>query len=329
MENTFLTSFLENEMKKGLFSAYQFSMTENGSETFSGSGGTVSFKNHHPVNTSTPFDIASVTKIVLTVPVFYEFVSQDVVSPSDPVKKFLNQFQSDVTIIELLDHTSGYPAWIPFYEKIDRSFSIEKRKNEAKKIILNLPLEKNIKIYSDINYILLGFIIEQISGKTLDVVFQEFLDRNGIKREIGFAPTHEVPLTAYSILRSDYPCGTVEDENSYFLGGLTGHAGLFASACETAGYFGDLFQKEWFVKTARDLDFAGFDRPEGINSNYGINPDHNHIGHLGFTGTAILIDPEKNKIATLFTNSTHPSAEKYERKERIKKVRQQFFPLLT
>jgi serine-type D-Ala-D-Ala carboxypeptidase len=329
METSSLTAFLEKEIKNGLFSAYQFSMTENGSETFSGSGGTVSFKDHHPVNTSTPFDIASITKIVLTVPVFYELVSQDVVSPSDPVKKFLNQFQSDVTIIELLDHTSGYPAWIPFYEKIDSDLSTQKRKSEALKMISNLPREKSSKIYSDINYILLGFIIEKISGKTLDIVFQEFLDRNGIKREIRFEPTHEVPLTAYSILRRNYPYGTVEDENCYFLGGFTGHAGLFASACETAGYFADLFQKEWFIKTAQNLHFAGFDRPEGINSNYGINPDHNHIGHLGFTGTAILIDPEKNKIAALFTNSTHPSAEKYERKERIKKVRQHFFSLLT
>jgi len=327
MENSFFTDFLKSEIKEGLFSAYQFSVFQSGGESFSGFGGTSSFKDRAPVSSSTPFDIASLTKIVFTVPVVYEMLSGRLLSTSDKVNSFMEGFKNNVSIIELLDHTSGYPAWIPFYEKIERSLSVKDRKKEALKMISNLPGEKTRKIYSDINYILLGLIIEKISGKTLDIVFQEFLYRNRIKREIGFAPAREVPLTAYSILRGDYPCGTVEDENSYFLGGLTGHAGLFASACETAGYFGDLFEKEWFVKTARNLDFAGFDRPEGVNSNYGLNPDQNHIGHLGFTGTAILIDPEKNKIATLFTNSTHPSAEKHERKERIKKVRQHFFSL--
>ena len=330
MDGAKLTEFLEYQIKEKLFSAYQFYTSKNGVKTNSGFGGTISFKNRHVIDCATVFDIASITKVVLAVPVLYHLIYNKKLSPDCKVCKFFNDISDDVTVFELIDHSSGFPAWTPFYDEINGTLSIENKKAEAVRIISKVKREKRKRIYSDINYILLGFILEKIHGKSLDAIFSEFLIENGIKTEICFNPKNAVPLTSYSTLRKNYPDKTVEDENSFFLGGKTAHAGLFASAKETVNYFEQLLAKEWFRKVSLNLNFAGFDKPEGNNSNYGTNPDpENQIGHLGFTGTAILIDLKKEKIAALFTNATHPSAEKVDRKERIKKVRQHFFDLLT
>ena len=330
MDEAKLTPFLEHQVKEKLFSAYQFSASENGMKIVSGFGGTISFKSDQVIDNTTVFDIASITKVVLTVPLFYNLIHKKELHPDYMVSKFFNSISDSVTLFELIDHSSGYPAWIPFYDEIDSILSIEERKSEAVRIISEMKREKGDRIYSDINYIMLGLILEKIHGKPLDAIFSEFLIENGIKTGICFNPKNAVPLTSYSTLRKNYPDKTVEDENSFFLGGKTAHAGLFASAKETVNYFEQLLAKEWFRKVSLNLNFAGFDKPEGNNSNYGTNPDpENQIGHLGFTGTAILIDLKKEKIAALFTNATHPSAEKVDRKERIKKVRQHFFDLLT
>jgi serine-type D-Ala-D-Ala carboxypeptidase len=325
-----LTEFLKYQVKEKLFSAYQFSVKERGVETVSGFEGTISFKNRQQIDNTTLFDIASLTKVVLTVPVFYNLIYKKELHPECKVYRFFNKILDDVTILELIDHSSGYPAWIPFYNEIDRTLSVGDKKTEVVKIISKMKRAKGKKIYSDINYILLGLILEKIYEKPLDAIFFEFFVENSINSDICFNPESEIPQTSYSILRKNYPDKTVEDENSFFLGGKTGHTGLFASAGGTVNYFNQLLNKEWFFKVSENLGFAGFDKPVGSSSNYGFNPDpENQIGHLGFTGTAILIDLKKEKIAALFTNATHPSAEKSERKERIKKVRQQFFSLLT
>ncbi|HRZ78869.1 MAG TPA: serine hydrolase domain-containing protein, partial [bacterium] len=234
-------------------------------------------------------------------------------------------FKSEVTVFELLSHTSGIKAWLPFDELAGNLTDINDRKKAVTEIIDNSKRNEKTYLYSDLNYILLGFILEKVHGKNLDKIFDDFKKENCISSDITFNPVKKVPSTAFSKLRSGFPDGTVEDENCYFLGGMTGHAGLFASVADTVSYFKTLIGKEWFMKTGTELDFAGFDRPSGTDSNYGKNAQKNLIGHLGFTGTAVLIDPETENVSAFFTNSTHPSPEKPDRKERLKRCRQLFF----
>ena len=205
---------------------------------------------------------------------------------------------------------------------------MEERKKEVEKIIFQHETADKTKCYSDLNYLLLGFILERIFRQPLDAIFKDFKDSNGLNSALTYDPENSTPKTAFSKLRNGFPEREVEDENSWFLGGKTGHAGLFGNASEVVRYFERLLETPWFTPTARKLDLAGFDRPEGNDSNYGRSADPASFGHLGFTGTAFLIDPDKKTIAALLTNSTHPTPEKPERKERIKKTRQLFFDSL-
>ncbi len=313
-----------NEKDAGLFSAWQWSFIKN-SNFSCGSSGTYDFNSHDEISDRTCFDLASVTKIVFTVPVVYEFIYKKILNSDDKISGFFSNLNDDITIIELLSHTSGFPAWLPIYEMVEKNLSLEERKKEVIKIISASRTNDRSKCYSDLNYILLGFIIEKITGSTLDTVFGKFKTDNNLIFNITFSPDELTPLTAFSNLRNSFPAMTVEDENCWFLGGICGHAGLFANSASVVEYFHKLLNLDWFINTAKLFDFAGFDRPEGNDSNYGKKSENSFIGHLGFTGTAVLIDPEKKTVAALLTNCTHPNPEKPRRKERIKKCRQIFF----
>ncbi len=316
--------FLQKNIDSGLYSAYQSASLKNG--VFScGHGGTFNFDANEKINDSTQFDLASLTKAIVTVPIFYNLLASEKLSENEKISNFFGDFKSDITIPELLSHTSGFPAWLPFYELVPAEKSLEERKKEIIKIIFEHQTSDKTKCYSDLNYILLGFILEKIFNQPINDIFENFKKINNLNFDLTYTPKERTPKTAFSKLRNAFPEKNVEDENSWVLGGITAHAGLFGCATEVVKYFDKLLKTPWFQPIAKKLDFAGFDRPEGDDSNYGKSAKKSFVGHLGFTGTAFLIDSDTKTIAALLTNSTHPTPEKPERKERIKRVRQQFF----
>ena len=316
--------FLQKNIDSGLYSAYQSASFKNG--VFScGHGGTFDFDSTEKINDSTQFDLASLTKAIVTVPIFYSLFASKELLPDEKISRFFGDFPSGITVLELLSHTSGFPAWLPFYELVPAEKSLEERKKEVVKIIFEHQTAGKTKCYSDLNYLLLGFILEKIFSQPIDEIFENFKKINSLNSDLTYCPKEKTPKTAFSKLRGDFPERTVEDENSWFLCGITAHAGLFGSASEVVGYFEKLLKTPWFMPAAQKLDFAGFDRPEGTDSNYGKSAKGRYFGHLGFTGTAFLIDPETKTIAALLTNSTHPAPDKPERKERMRRARQQFF----
>lgn len=316
--------FLQKNIDSELYSSYQYAFLKDGLLSC-GCGGTFDFESAEKINDTTQFDLASLTKAIVTVPVFYDLFSSKKLSENEKISRFFGNFQCDATIVELLSHTSGFPAWLPFYELVPAEKSPEERKKEIIRIIFEHETADKKKCYSDLNYLLLGFILEKIFNQPIDKIFENFKKLNNLNYDLTYCPKGKTPKTAFSKLREDFPERTVEDENSWFLDGRTGHAGLFGSASEVAGYFEKLTEKPWFPPIAQKLDFAGFDRPEGSDSNYGKSAKERYFGHLGFTGTAFLIDPSTKTIAALLTNSTYPTPDKPERKERIKRTRQRFF----
>ena len=316
--------FLDKNITSGLYSAYQYAFLK-GSFISCGCGGTFDFDSSEKINYSTQFDLASLTKAIAAVPIFYSLFASKELLPDEKIFRFFSGAGREITLYELLSHTSGFPAWLPFYELVPAEKSAKERKKEVEKIIFEHQTSDKTKCYSDLNYLLLGFILERIFHQPLDVIFKDFCRSNDLYSRLTYHPARRTPKTAFSKLRNDFPEKTVEDENCWFLGGITGHAGLFGSAAEVVEYFDGLIKTDWFLPTAERLGFAGFDRPEGNDSNYGKSADPDSFGHLGFTGTAFMIDPGKNAIAALLTNSTHPTPDKPERKERIKKARQKFF----
>lgn len=316
--------FLQKNIGSGLYSAYQSASLKNG--VFSCcNGGTFGFDSSERINDSTQFDLASLTKAIVTVPIFYELFSSKKLSENENISRFFSDFNGDVTVVELLSHTSGFPAWLPFYELVPAEKSLEERKKEVVKIIFGHETSDKTKCYSDLNFLLLGFILEKIFRQPIDEIFENFKKSNSLDFNLTYRPKEKTPKTAFSKMRGSFPEKTVEDENSWFLGGITAHAGVFGSASEVVGYFDRLLKTPWFLPIAQKLEFAGFDRPEGDDSNYGKSAKERYFGHLGFTGTAFLVDPKTNTTAALLTNSTHPTPEKPERKERIRLARQQFF----
>lgn len=316
-------SVIIKEIGLELFSACQTSSSfpDNENDIVAG---TYSFKDKEKITKDTPFDLASLTKALFTAPAFYELIYSKEIDKDLNISSFFPGSSVDITLLELISHTSGYPAWVPFYEKVDGSLSVDQRKKAVEKMILETKQGEKNHLYSDFNYILLGFILEKIYLKDLDKVLSEFTKRNDLPK-ITFGTKDKSPLTSFSKLRSAFPQGEVEDENCYFLGGKTGHAGLFASAETVKNFMTELLKLEWFLAVGKELGFPGFDRPRSENSNYGKNATPKMIGHLGFTGTAFLSDPDQNKTAVILTNSTHPTPEKTLRKERIRKVRQMYF----
>lgn len=317
-------NFLESNITSGLYSAFQFAFLK--SRVFScGCGGSFDFNSNERISDSTQFDLASLTKATVTVPIFYSLFASNKLRPDEKISRFFGGCGGNVTLYELLSHTSGFPAWLPFYELVPGVKTLEERKQEVVKLIFEHETSGRTKCYSDLNYLLLGFIIEKVFTQPIDEVFENFKKSYDSDCGLTYRPKGKTPATAFSKMRNAFPEKTVEDENSWFLGGITAHAGLFGSASEVVKYFDNLLGTQWFLPTAQKLGFAGFDRPEGSDSNYGKSANPGSFGHLGFTGTAFLIDPDKKITAALLTNSTHPDSDKPERKNRIKKVRQQFF----
>ena len=124
--------FLQENINSGLYPAYQSAFLKNGSLSC-GSGGTFDFESTERINDSTQFDLASLTKAILAVPVFYSLFASEKLSPDEEISRFFGDSGKGITLYELLSHTSGFPAWLPFYRLIPAEKSPEERKKEAEK----------------------------------------------------------------------------------------------------------------------------------------------------------------------------------------------------
>lgn len=281
---------------------------------------------------ATLFDIASLTKPVATASLALFSLQDKNISLSEAVSKQLKEFDAEdkkkITLRHLLKHTSGLPAWKPYFEEIAREHpeAAASRKSEPYYLgkISQEPLETPIgfqRLYSDLGFILLGIYLEEIWGMPLDELFAEkiaspfglkntFYVRNGsAPRPLSFfAPTGE------STFRKKRIVGEVHDDNAYMLGGVAGHAGLFSNVDDLHRFV--LGYQESFKKRPKESKL-GWDSPSPENSQAGNEFSKNSIGHLGFTGCSLWMDLEKEFHVILLTNRVHPSS----KNEEIKKSR--------
>lgn len=316
--------FLRESVKNGDFSAAQYAVSR-GDILETASFGTFCSESSGRIDDDTQFDLASLTKALFTAPLFYRMISDRVVSAEDDCGILLGRPETGITVFELLAHRSGFVNWLPFYEICGLDLTQKERKKAVTETIFASERHEKSYCYSDLNYILLGFIAERLLGAPFDTVFEKFKAEESLCGAITFRPKHRTPATAFSTLRGLNPTQEVEDENCFYLGGATGHAGLFGSAREVAGYLSELIAKPWFTEVGEALDFPGFDRPEGENSIYGRHAKPGFLAHLGFTGTAFLVDRSRKTVAALLTNSTYPTPERPQRREKLRIIRQTFF----
>jgi len=294
------------------------------------------------ITPDTIFDLASLTKPVATATAIMLLVQAGKLSLSDKVQYYLAGFdgngKEEVTIRHLLAHSSGLPAWKPYYKEIDPSL-------EGKSFISNKVLQEELvyapgqkAIYSDLGFILLGMIIEKVAQQSLDSfcrqnifqplgLYQTFFINLQNKDNQKFLSLTNVAATEACPWRDRIVVGEVHDENAYVMGGVAGHAGLFSTAqdlCRFAQTMLNCYQgkgnlisqeiAEIFFQRQADIPCStwalGWDTPSPHGSSTGRYFTPRSIGHLGFTGTSIWIDLEQEIIVVLLTNRIHPQRSK-------------------
>nr|HRO68577.1 serine hydrolase [Pseudobdellovibrionaceae bacterium] len=223
------------------------------------------------------YDLASLTKVVFTVEAFMFAFEKNLWNRETRVCDILSWYpHPQVKVASLLTHSSGLPWWRPIYQELDPSKTPEQRREQLKTILQNLPLEESEQsIYSDIGFLLAGFVLEKLYQKPLLDVWAEmkelFYDGTTLDFHPGHEPVHRKELyapTEECPWRKRLLQGEVHDENAWALGGVSTHAGLFGSI-DDAGWALWNFRSQYFgigrspikIKTAKL--FAHRARPEG------------------------------------------------------------------
>lgn len=305
-----------------------------------------------PVKPHTLFDLASLTKPLCTVLSMLFLLEQKTLHLQSPLGEVLphglREEKRSITIQQLLSHSSGFKAYKPYYEL----FQPVIEKNNTSRLI-RLILEENLVAapgekcaYSDLGYILLGYIIETVSGLSLDRIFrQEIVGPLGLEQQIRFHPVSIYSKKPNSNTAATERCpwrnkilqGEVDDEHCWLMNGVAGHAGLFGSVAgvltliehlllqwmgktSTPAYSNQLLKKALTRQYANQTWCLGFDTPSPSNSSAGRYFSPNSAGHLGFTGTSFWMDPDRELAVVLLTNRVHPTR----KNEMIKKFRPMF-----
>jgi beta-N-acetylhexosaminidase len=283
-----------------------------------------------PATEDTIFDLASLTKVIATATLVMQAVEAGTLSLTDRVADCLSAWRGldreAVTIADLLEHASGLTAYLPFFRD-------HRGRTEFERAICTLPLEyapRTRSIYSDLGFMLLGFILEDINGVPLAQQFDILSGRFPLQpeAEIRFNPPREwrerTAPTELDLWRGRLLQGEVHDENAWALGGAAGHAGLFGTAAST-GAFARLLLRgmEGGRSIARAETLARFTAKSSVpgssralgwdtmltTSSCGSRLSPRAIGHTGFTGTSLWIDRGQDLYIVLLTNRVHPTRE--------------------
>jgi CubicO group peptidase (beta-lactamase class C family) len=296
------------------------------------------------VSPASVFDLASVTKAVATTSMAMILYQRGLLDLEAPVSVIVPEFNAsgvsgqdaargEVTMHMLLAHSSGLPA----YEKL---FLKAQTKADLIKAAFTTPLTAAPGAraeYSDIGFIILGIALERIADETLDRFCQRELFGPLGMAHTAYKPPAEwrnsIPPTADDVtFRHRIVQGEVQDENASVLGGVAGHAGLFSNAEDLSTFAHILLQGGGPVRpetlaifTRREASPAGTSRALGWDtpsspSQSGKYLSANSFGHLGYTGTSLWIDSQRQLSITLLTNRTWPHCDNHA----IKQVRPQF-----
>jgi len=282
------------------------------------------------VDPTTLFDLASLTKVVATTTAAMILEEEGKLDLSRTVQSYLPEFsapdKAGITVRMLLTHRGGLEAFAPLWKewrgRADYLTQINARP------LANPPNTK--VIYSDWDFVLMGMIIERITGTTLDAFTGARVFGPLGMSSTRFAPDttdaalmRHVALTALDTLRGQIH-GTVHDPNAWALGGVAGHAGLFGSARDLAVFVQMLLNGGTYAGTrivkpttiarwtsVQDVASSralGWDTPSAVSS-AGRFFSPRSFGHTGYTGTSIWVDPERGLFVVLLTNRVNSRGE--------------------
>jgi len=272
------------------------------------------------------FDLASLTKVSATTPLAMQMYEQSLLHLNKPVKDYLPGFsggmKDSVTIFNLLTHSSGLLPWKRFWLELDDSSKVFQDIEQSD--LMYAPGDSSV--YSDLGMILTGHILEKLGEEPLNI-----LAKNRLYEPLGMNHTTYLPPVSWKPdivptvydgdIRGRLLQGDVHDPNAAFLGGVSGHAGLFSTIDDLGRYAQMLLSngyydgKKYFRQstirlfTTRKMKTRalGWDTADSTGGWYGKYLSPRAFVHTGYTGTSIVIDPEYNIIIILLTNRVYPN----------------------
>ena len=280
-----------------------------------------------PALPETIFDLASVSKVVATTAMAMLLWERGLLDLEQPVSKWLPEFAAGgdaerkaVTVRMLLTHSSGLSAHARLWEQCSTAA-------EVIQACMQMPLEVapgTRALYSDIGFILLRVLLERVSGERIDA----FCERE-VFRPLGMEHTRFLPPVAWrgsiaptqidETLRQRVVQGEVQDENCWRMGGVSGHAGVFSTVPDLLRFAACILQQGQPLFEARTIErftrrdamvagssrALGWDTPSAPSTSGQYFSAHS-AGHLGYTGTSLWLDLDKNLAVVLLTNRTYP-----------------------
>lgn len=278
-----------------------------------------------PVTADSLFDLASLTKVVATTPAVLRLYDAGDLDLDDLVSRYLPAYaegaKAEVTLRHLLTHSSGLPAHRPFHELPGTPAS---RLAAAAAEPLEAAPGTRV-VYSDIGFMLLGAVVAKVFGAGLEHAARELVFEPLDLASTGYLPD---PARVFAATEPDPHTGEpisgrVHDENAYALGGVAGHAGVFATVSDLIRYVqagwlgvdgaGDGFLSARARAAATACQTPHLDGRRGLGWTLGGDLwdhmtaawPHTRAGHTGFTGTSLAFDPVGGLWTVLLTNAVH------------------------
>jgi CubicO group peptidase (beta-lactamase class C family) len=342
MRSEELSAFLQQRIDAGDFPSAVYLVAEKGKIVFQDAlGFAVIEPEKIPAKVDTIYDVASLTKPLITGLLVAKLVEKSEVGLGDRIGDILPEFylssNAEITVDRLLLHTSGLPPWRPFYLLVDDPSEISREIAS-----MMIPEGQEPVTYSDLNFITLAAIVERASGGDLsdiseEVIFDPLHLTHSLLRPLSRFPVVEIAASELGNEHEKRTCremgyeapddkfrdyqiwGEVHDGNAWFMGGMAGHAGLFSTAEEVFRIalqflpeYTTLLKPETcklfrtnFTQGMNEARSFAFELAETSKSTAGDNMSPESFGHLGFTGTSLWIDPVRDRVFILLTNRTH------------------------
>lgn len=361
---TTIDTLVQDAIKKKAIPGCQVLVAKNNQIVFNKSYGTIAGEGTASVTNQTFYDLASVTKVSATTVSIMKLADEGKVDIDKTIGDYLpwvkGNLKAQITLRDLLLHQAGLYPYIKFYEQLlnsDGSLNKELVTNKGdanhqqlitpnkflvnywidtiRQQILRSPVTESGKyIYSDNDFILLGNIVEKITGMTL----QEYATKV-FYQPIGMSSTGFLPLQRTSLnniaatemdnyFRRELIHGTVHDEGASTMGGIAGHAGLFSNATDLAKLYlmllnNGYWEGKQYIQASTIKNYTsynsqisrrglGFDKPEKDNKKLkdpypsaSVSPST--FGHTGFTGTCVWADPEHQLLYIFLSNRVYPT----------------------
>lgn len=365
MKSIAISSYLAERIQSGDFPSAVYLISEKGEVKFGDAlGNAVVEPQTIPAMLETIYDLASLTKPLVTGMLCARRIETGEVALDSPVSNYLSEFErtdkQSITVRQLLTHSSGLPAWRPLY------ILAKGAREQTLTEIANLELEYKPGtrvVYSDMGFITLGFLLERLGRRPIselarDELFQplklkhtffnpESSLQTGIAAcEMGNAyergtcrdSLQKAAFEEYQGWRERLIWGEVHDGNGYFLGGVSGHAGLFSTASETLMLANQFLAEQSRLLNSQTCELFRQNMTEGLeearsigwqlaatrDSAAGLDLPRDSFGHSGFTGTSCWVDSHAQRVFILLTNRTHARQLPF---VNINSVRRQFHSL--